>query len=257
MKIFLINLAQRSDRLAFMEDQLSALGLPFTRIEAVDGLGDAEIAYPANHSRLSKAEFACYLSHVKCWEAFLATDESHCLILEDDVVLAKSLPQILAHKAFFDHNGKLTRLECRIWRTRVSKTWRHRFNGRKLRRITAYDGGAGALVITRDYAAYLLAQHATPEIPVDDVLLDPTQTRYRPKTVYQLDPAPATQSIFLEDSEDTSHWRSDLQTTRVKPGKPREPRQPLAAFATEATQLGRNIRTNLLDISKVIPFRDD
>ena len=32
-------------------------------------------------------ELACYLSHLKAMETFLATDEKHALIAEDDLVL--------------------------------------------------------------------------------------------------------------------------------------------------------------------------
>ena len=240
-----------------MDSQLAALGLPYTRIEAVDGLDDRDIGFPEDHQRLSKGEFACYLSHVNCWDTFLASGEAHCLILEDDVTLAKSLPQILAHEPFFSHNGKVTRLECRIFRTKVSKFWRFRFLGRKLRRITAYDGGTGAIVMTRDYVQYLRANHAEPKIPLDDQVLDPAASSYRPKTVYQLDPAPAIQSIFLEGKPARTYGRSDLRKTRVKPPAPPPPGNPLQVFTSELVQLGRNIINNLFHEFKVIPFQDD
>ena len=257
MEIFLINLERRPDRLAFMDSQLKDLGLPYTRINAIDGLGAAEIGYPENHKRLSKGEYACYLSHVKVWDAFLASGAPRCLLLEDDLTLARSLPQILAHEPFFNHNGKLTRLECRIFRTRVAKIWRHRFLGRKLRKITAYDGGTGAIVLTRAYAQYLRAHHAAPKIPVDDLVLDPASTSYKPRAVYQLDPAPAIQSMFLEGKPARTYGRSDLQRTRAKPAAPPPPSSALRVFFSELSQLGKNVHTNLFHISKTISFRDD
>ena len=37
MKIFVINLARRPERMAFMERQFASLGLSFERVEAIDG----------------------------------------------------------------------------------------------------------------------------------------------------------------------------------------------------------------------------
>lgn len=68
MDTFLINLDHRTDRLDFMQKQLDAIGLMVTRISAVNGLGAADIGYSEHHPRLSKGEYACYLSHVKCWK---------------------------------------------------------------------------------------------------------------------------------------------------------------------------------------------
>ena len=257
MKIYVVNLARRPDRLAFMDGQLQALGLPYTRINAVDGLGEADIGYPPAPPRLSKPEYACYLSHVACWQAILDSGDQHALILEDDVVLAKSFAEILAHAPFFEHSGAVTRLECRIFRAKVSKFWRHRFKGRKLRRLTAFEGGTGAIVITRAYAAYLLENHAIPEVPVDDLVLDPISTRYRPHTIYQLDPAPATQRIFLPEASPAHSRQSDLQETRTPPPSKPRPRGVRQMVGHELRRRGRNLRGNLFHTSKVIRFDED
>lgn len=257
MKIYLINLAIRPDRLRFMKAQLDAQGLPFTRIDAINGLGDENIGYPANHPRLSKGEYACYLSHVKCWEAFIASGDKHCLVLEDDIKLSKHFSKILNHAPFFSHRGAITRLECRPFRTRVSKFWRYRFEGHKLRKITAFDGAAGALVLTREYASYILKHHKTPEIPVDDLLLDRGSTNYRPHRVYQLDPAPATQMVFLQAASIAGDGLSDLQKGRTPaPEKSLRP-TGYGVLLSEIAQLGKNIWNNLFHTFKTIPFRED
>ena len=41
-------------------------------------------------------EIGCYLSHLAAMQAFLATDASHALILEDDATLLPALPDVLA-----------------------------------------------------------------------------------------------------------------------------------------------------------------
>ena len=240
-----------------MQTQLSELGLPFERIDAVDGFDGSEIGYPAQHKRLSKGEFACYLSHVKTWKRFLDSGEPRCLILEDDVVLSRSLPQILAHKPFFDHSAPITRLECRIFRTKVAKWTRHSFNGIKLRKLTAYDGGTGANVYSREYLNHLYTNFAEPQIPVDDRVLDPSQAIFPSFAVFQLDPAPATQSIYVGAFLNHGSRVSDLDSTRVEPDHRLPSSNPLATFVREFKELVRNIRNNLFHTFKVIPFKDD
>ena len=87
-----------------MASQLEALQMPFTRIAAVDGrqVGAADHRvdaqrYRRRHGReVRPGEIGCYLSHIAAMQAFLATDASHALILEDDATLLPALPEVLA-----------------------------------------------------------------------------------------------------------------------------------------------------------------
>ena len=254
MLTFLINLDQRPDRLAFMQAQLGPMGLDFQRISAIDGLGAAKIGYPPDHPRLTKGEFACYLSHIKCWEAFLASDAARCLILEDDVVFGPDFKTCLNHAAFFEHDGCITRLECRPFRTVLAKSSRHRFNGTRLRQQMEFDGGAGAYVIGRVYAAYLLTHYRTPNIPVDDQILNPDESSFRPHKIYQLDPAPATQRLFLEPGSPLFNPESDLSAGRQYPNKAPKHCGILQFIAAFLHSRAKNARRNVLYITKVVPF---
>jgi glycosyl transferase, family 25 len=98
-----INLDRSPERLAFMVDQLGALGMPFTRVPAIDGrLVSAEgkvdaRRYRRRHGReVRPTEVGCYLSHLAAMQAFLATGARHALILEDDATLFPTLPDVLA-----------------------------------------------------------------------------------------------------------------------------------------------------------------
>ena len=100
---FLINLDRSPERLAAMASQLDVLNMPFTRIAAVDGrtikVEDRVDThrYRRRHGReVRAAEVGCYLSHLAAMQAFLATDASHALILEDDATLLPALPDVLA-----------------------------------------------------------------------------------------------------------------------------------------------------------------
>lgn len=113
--IWLINLDRDKDRLAAMESQLDAMGLPYTRFAAIYGKDHVEElskradarAYARNMgSPILPGKMGCYASHIAVWEAFLASDHKVALILEDDVVFhddfLESLDLALAGAAHWD-----------------------------------------------------------------------------------------------------------------------------------------------------------
>ncbi|MBU0834711.1 MAG: glycosyltransferase family 25 protein [Alphaproteobacteria bacterium] len=98
--ILAINLDRSTDRWEVLAKRATALGLPLTRVSAVDGkltpekkreaIDDA--AFRRNTGRLMLAgEYGCYKSHIKALNAFLATADDLALIVEDDVELCADL----------------------------------------------------------------------------------------------------------------------------------------------------------------------
>ena len=91
MKIFVINLKRRPDRLAFMQDQLT--GYEFEVIEAVDGnrLDEYKGNYkvfenwidPLLDRKLTAGEIATSLSHLEVWKRVIK-EKAPCIVLEDD-----------------------------------------------------------------------------------------------------------------------------------------------------------------------------
>ncbi len=99
MHVLLINLPAARDRLAFQQAQLSHLGLSYTVLPAVPA---CELDDPG-HRRLTMgwerplrlAELSCYLSHHAAWTR-VAGQPHPMLVLEDDALLARQTPQLLA-----------------------------------------------------------------------------------------------------------------------------------------------------------------
>jgi len=95
MHAFIINLDSATDRWAFIQASFAGSQLVLCRVPAVDAktltLSHAQYSeklYRWFHGRTPNVrELACYLSHLKAMEAFLATDDKHALIAEDDLVL--------------------------------------------------------------------------------------------------------------------------------------------------------------------------
>jgi glycosyl transferase, family 25 len=101
---WVINLDRAPDRLARVRAQLDALGLPWTRLPAVDARALTqeqaasldEPAYRRKHGMTpSLGELGCYLSHIEVMRALLASPHEFALVLEDDVLLHEPLPAVL------------------------------------------------------------------------------------------------------------------------------------------------------------------
>lgn len=224
MDIYMINHTSRPDRLAFMTNRLRDLGLKFTRIEAIDGLSSADIGYPENHEHLSKPEFACYLSHVKCWEAFLETGRNYCLILEDDVKLSNSLPFVLEQLEFFEHAYGITKLEVPLSPTLAHKRPIRTAGKFSLHQVTAYPGGTGAYVISRDFAQHLISKYSEPTLPVDYIVYGRTTDSANKNKIMQLSPAIAIQLCISDDDKNSTVGFSDLHDQRAVRGAVIQPK---------------------------------
>lgn len=105
MLTLLINLDDATDRLSEATNSLKQAGIPFRRIEAVDGRGRPSTDFPEYVERnsirfygrpMTSGEIGCYLSHLKSVAAFLATDEQFCLVLEDDMTMPEDGAKIIA-----------------------------------------------------------------------------------------------------------------------------------------------------------------
>tara|TARA_B110001469_G_scaffold126247_2_gene143426 strand:- start:4853 stop:5605 length:753 start_codon:yes stop_codon:yes gene_type:complete len=111
---YIINLEKSTDRMAHMRQEIEALGVPYTRIEAVYGPDLPEPIQGFDEKRFNlltgkhknSREIGCYLSHINAFKAFLASSASHALILEDDVHLPRELTTLLdraiEHQAHWD-----------------------------------------------------------------------------------------------------------------------------------------------------------
>lgn len=100
LKIFVINLQQRTDRLDFIRMQLNKLALNFEKITAIDGRTLQHPYSIVNYKKfllnqkrsIALGEIGCAESHRFVWKKMLDEDIKYALILEDDV---KILPDII------------------------------------------------------------------------------------------------------------------------------------------------------------------
>jgi GR25 family glycosyltransferase involved in LPS biosynthesis len=85
MIVYIINLDSRQDRWQSVIHQAQLLNFQFVRISAVDSSPSKTDSNPY----LADGVFAIWKSHQRALNQFLATSDSHCMILEDDFLLAK------------------------------------------------------------------------------------------------------------------------------------------------------------------------
>lgn len=106
MKTYIINLAEDTDRKAYMQTVLEEQKIcDFSFVTAVRGsalsgdekkcLFDDGLFLKKYAKQPNDAQIGCTLSHRKCYEEFLRTGEQVCLIFEDDIAPKTALPPII------------------------------------------------------------------------------------------------------------------------------------------------------------------
>jgi glycosyl transferase family 25 len=232
MRIYLINLARRPDRLAAMTAEAGRLGLVFDRVEALDARGAEPGAMAHGFAAsgplgpLPDGDKACLVSHRLAWQRFADSDDGHAVFLEDDVRLSDGAGALLTGDNWIAPDVAVVKLEHygpdgqRVLLTGIRKvslvtpprqaaTAREDFRiGRMLSRHT----GAAAYILSRGAAEILLAQ-ARFNLPVDHLLFNPNNSPlFAALAPWQLLPAIARQQQFVGSQK---HIKSDIESTRV------------------------------------------
>jgi glycosyl transferase family 25 len=215
MRIYLINLARRPDRLAAILRRAAPLGLALERVEAVDAAGgepvDRWFKQGGPLGEIPQGDKACLLSHRRAWEMFLAGGESHAVFLEDDVRLSASAPALLASGNWIPADAAVVKLEHygpagqRVLLGDIRKAGEDFRLGRMLSRHT----GAAAYILSRRAAEILLRQTRF-DLPVDHLLFNPNNSRlFASLSPWQLVPAIARQA--QDETSDIEGTRKDLR----------------------------------------------
>jgi glycosyl transferase, family 25 len=217
MRIYLINLARRPDRLAAMTGKAAALGLTLDRVDALDA---AEVSPPDARfddkgplGEIPRGDKCCTLSHVKAWEQFIASGDAYAAILEDDVILTPSAAAFLRDASWIPHEAELVKLELYgpPGQSVLLSDFRKVANGFQLARMHSRHTGGAAYILSRAGAQRLLAVTRF-SLPVDHLLFNPNNS---PVSVelkpWQLLPAVARQQDFVGEKSDIEGWRTGLR----------------------------------------------
>ncbi|MGB8340536.1 MAG: glycosyltransferase family 25 protein [Chthoniobacterales bacterium] len=173
MRAFIINLDSATDRWTFTQASFAGSRLVLCRMPAVDAatlelphVEYSERLYRWFHGRTPNVrELACYLSHLKAMEAFLATDEKHALIGEDDLVLRPDFDAVIEAAMQYASSWNILRVtglsEGHPWPlVRLCGPYALCVSLSRLK-------GAGAYVVDRVAAAAFLARLLPMRLPFD------------------------------------------------------------------------------------------
>ncbi|WP_100657582.1 glycosyltransferase family 25 protein [Alteromonas flava] len=204
---FVINLARSKTRMATISLQLTALNIPFQRIEAVDGSALSSTlmneVYAPNHPEayyksMNKGEIACYLSHRSVWQRMVDENIQLAVVLEDDVQLNTTLADAISAIQEMPNDWDYIKLAQHARKRPVL----HHFQFNQFDRVTYAKVPARtcAQAISLAGAKKLLA-HSLPIIrPID---IDLQYWWEKDLRLFGLMPYPATPSA--EDSSDIEH----------------------------------------------------
>lgn len=166
LSTWVINLDRAPERMARISAQLGVLGLPYTRLAAVD----ARQLTPEQQAQLDEAayrqrhgmspvpgELGCYLSHVAVMRAFLASAARFALVLEDDVLLHGGLPEVL--RGLLAQPGRWDMVKLSAVHSGTPVAVAEAAPGHQLNVMLSRCTGSSAYLVNRRAAAAYLREH--------------------------------------------------------------------------------------------------
>lgn len=188
MLALVINLNRSNDRLKRISARLNELNVNFERVEAFDGftLSDDEykrLTYPYNHPcrvrftrELTKGEVGCFISHRKCWQKLVESNENYAVILEDDLYISDEAKQFLTNINWLPQNVGLIRLSSfysmnnRLYIK--DKSVLNSCDEYSIAKTLRYAIGTQCYVISKEFAKKAIEMTDKFECPVDEFLFN-------------------------------------------------------------------------------------
>jgi len=251
MRIFVINLARRPDRMAAMAAQLERLGLAYERFDAIDARSadpvelNALFAPHGAMAELTPGDKACTASHMHLWRRIASGSDSHSVILEDDVLLSDAARKFLSTNDWVPPRAGLIKLERfgdDDQLTVVSSKSVPAFD-RDVAPLLSRHPGSGGYIISREKAAFLAAMTQKIDLPVDQLLFNPAYSLiFDALAPWQIVPAIAEQTPDVGGVTDIKRAKAPLN-------------QKLARNIRALRVLPRQIASILLGRARAVKIR--
>jgi glycosyl transferase, family 25 len=201
--IYVINLDKDVERLQWMEQQLTAHKLAYSRVAAVNGMQIQKPKDPywsdPRRSHLGPPEIGCLLSHANAWRLIAQADGEHGLVLEDDVHLSDDFGDFIRSVSFDANEFCVHKLET--FRANVTLIRRPAYTARNHRahKLETNHGGSGAYILNKKTASHLLDHLDLFGEAMDIELFDPHRRTINNLTIYQWLPAPCIQDFLVSE----------------------------------------------------------
>jgi glycosyl transferase family 25 len=208
--IEMINLGRAADRRAHMRPELARAGFAAAFHPAFDFTEHPEAEILTRCAREGPwgtfhiSNMAATISHAQAWERFLASDATHCLILEDDIFISPDLGAWLADLDWWPPHADIVKLER--WRSRneavkvLMEPPLATHKGRNIQRLLSRHMGAAGYMLSRAAATRLLAAQPF-DMVIDHILFNlNASSATRGMQIFQIAPAMIVQGNEPVDS---------------------------------------------------------
>jgi len=213
LNIFVINLSGDVERRHFQKQQLSELGLDYKILNAISIDDINNETYKKHYfdwqRPLRNTEVACYFSHRSVWQKII-TKNMPALILEDDALLSKCVPELL--KSFTNKkNVDYISLEVAGRKKIISKIGENIVCNSKLYRLYQDRNGAAGYVLWPSGAKKLLEHESLNGIGLADSHI---ASCYSIKS-YQVEPAAILQLCQCNSYDIPNTFSKTIQASTV------------------------------------------
>ena len=185
--VWVINLRKRPDRLKAIATRLDALGIEWTRLEAVDGANcdKNELNISKQHGKIgeiSNGARACSASHHKFWNELISSNSKYGIVLEDDVELSSDFKNLVYDFTWIPKNSNLIKLEKAapnkssklLLGPKLSTAVN---NTREVRKMYSRHCGTAAYLLSREGAEIAVNWRKPFSVPIDHLLFNETVSR--------------------------------------------------------------------------------
>ena len=213
MLTFVINLDDSKDRFDVISKRLDKLGISYERMSAVNGRALTEeevesLTYPHDHFEtkvrftrmLTRGEIGCFLSHRKCWQRLLVSDEKFAAVMEDDIEISPHAQEFLTADRWIPENVDLIQMGGgnRVVNARVMSEELKINDCFKLYRPTTPALGTLCYIISKRAARAALDMSKKLPAPVDNFMFTRWFDLARLFPVWQIAPLIVIQSDRFE-----------------------------------------------------------
>ena len=252
IQVILINKDDATDRMDFQTWQLGQMGFDFIKVDAFtpDNLPEVRNSYWNKWRRpLRPAERARLLSHGMAWD--WVAENGPALIIEDDAVLARSVPNILENLEQINDIEYLS-LEVRGRRKLLSKTAIPIGHGVASHRLYLDRLGSAAYVLWPNGAKKLIRRASKGAVSLDGIAQWATSVK-----CFQADPACAVQLDMATEYGLSAPIESNSTTEKNAAPKALTIAQTCRLFLAQAHKIWRLCRYGLVAERRKIELRPE
>jgi glycosyl transferase, family 25 len=219
VKIYVINLDKDINRIQWMDRQLSAHKLEYSRISAVNGpeVRAQHESYWSDprRSQLGAAEVGCLLSHAKAWRFIAQGDCEYGLVLEDDLHLADDFGEFIRTISIDSKEFCVHKLDTSRATVTVTRKPAYTARNRQANKLHTNHGSAAAYILSKVTASVLINHMQYFDAAVDIELFDPERRKIGALTIHQWIPAPCIQDCFWNQTKSQMLFGSNIGIDRA------------------------------------------